>query len=103
MRRCHLAALPAGGPGLVTSGEIQRVTVKLTPTSYLFLPGHAARLQISSSSYPLQDINPNTGDSSLQSSASVITRQTVLHDSEHLSVLVLPVIPTSSQSNSSTP
>ncbi|WP_405539591.1 CocE/NonD family hydrolase [Streptomyces sp. NBC_00075] len=81
-------------PGLVTPGEVQRITIELTPTSYLFLPGHAFRLQISSSNYPLQDVNLNTGESSLLGDSSVIARQTVLHDDRHPSVLVLPVIPT---------
>ncbi|WP_326731631.1 CocE/NonD family hydrolase [Streptomyces phaeochromogenes] len=80
-------------PGPVRPGDVQRVTIELSPTSYLFLPGHAARLQIASSNYPLFDVNPNTGRSSLEDGESTTARQTVLHDDRHPSALVLPIIP----------
>jgi len=80
--------------GLVEPGSRQFVTIELSPTSYFFRPGHAVRLQISSSNFPLFDANPNTGVNHLvEPTAPVVAHQTIFHDSGHPSFLVLPVIP----------
>ena len=59
----------------------------------MFLAGHKIRVEISSSNFPRFDRNPNTGhrfgaDAELRKSA-----QTVYHDAQHASHVVLPVIP----------
>jgi putative CocE/NonD family hydrolase len=77
-------------PGLVEPGSVQRVRIELSPTSYWFAPGHAVRLQISSSSFPLVAPNPNTGRNWLvEDHEPVVTDQTVLHSSR----LILPFMP----------
>jgi len=83
-----------GQPGLVEPGSLQRVAVELSPTSYWFAPGHALRLHISSSSFPLVAPNPNTGINAFAADARPVpSEQTVFHTGDHASCLVLPVIP----------
>ncbi len=71
------------------------ITMDLTPTSYLFMAGHRIRLQVSSSNFPLIDINPNTGKSLLLDELNEmrVAEQTVFHDRDRASHIVLPVIP----------
>ena len=72
-----------------------KITIELTPTSYLFMAGHRVRLQVSSSNFPLIDINPNTGKSLLldERNEMTVAEQTVFHDRDRASHIVLPVIP----------
>jgi predicted acyl esterase len=63
------------------------------PTAYhVFRPGHAVRLEIASSCFPLFDRNPNTGAPSWRASPVEFcpATQLVLHDAAHPSSLVLP-------------
>ena len=82
-------------PGLVTPNEIQKIEIELAPTSYVFEAGHRVRLQVSSSNFPLFDPNSNTGKSLLvdANNEMVIANQSVYHDANRPSHIVLPVIP----------
>jgi len=55
--------------------------------------GHRIRLDITSSNFPRWDRNPNTGHPLGNNAELVEANQTILHDQEHLSYVVLPVIP----------
>lgn len=46
----------------LTPGEEYEVTIDLWSVSYLFRAGHRIRLDVSSSSFPQFDVNPNTGE-----------------------------------------
>ena len=46
----------------LTPGEVYDVTIDLWSVSYLFREGHRIRLDVSSSSFPQFDVNPNTGE-----------------------------------------
>lgn len=46
----------------LTPGELYEVTIDLWSVSYLFREGHRIRLDVSSSSFPQFDVNPNTGE-----------------------------------------
>jgi uncharacterized protein len=59
----------------------------------VFKAGHRIRLYVSSSNFPRFDRNRNTGEPIVNATRSVIARQTVYHDKEHPSALVLPVVP----------
>ncbi len=84
----------AESPGLVQPGSVQRVVIELSPTSYLFRPGHAIRLQVSSSSFPLMQPNSNTGhNEAVEPVRPVTAHQVVYHDADRPSALLLPVIP----------
>ena len=79
-------------PELMTPGEIYKLGVDLWSTSNVFKKGHRIRLEISSSNFPRFDRNLNTGESEQQATRSVTATNTVLHDAQHASVLVLPVV-----------
>ena len=78
---------------LMKPGEVYKVTVDAGPTSNVFLPGHRMRIEVSSSNNPRFDRNPNTGANSDQEKNPVKATNTILHDSEHPSAVLLPVIP----------
>ena len=73
-------------------GEPQRHLIDLWSTSNLFKAGHRLRLQVTSSCFPRWDRNPNTGHPTGADAELVVARQTVLHDREHPSRLVLSVM-----------
>lgn len=73
--------------------EIIVYDINLWATSNVFLPGHRIRVEISSSSYPRFDRNPNTGDSLYDTTVTQSALQTIYHDEEHPSHILLPVIP----------
>jgi hypothetical protein len=74
-------------------GEVYEVTVDLTPTSNVFLPGHRVRLDVSSSNFPRIDRNLNTGGPIGFETEWRVARNTVHHGPAHPSRLLLPVIP----------
>ncbi|MBX6342259.1 MAG: CocE/NonD family hydrolase, partial [Thermomicrobiaceae bacterium] len=74
-------------------GEVYRVEIPMYPTSNLFSAGHRIRLDVSSSNFPRFDVNPNTGEPLGRHTHTEVAINTVHHDREHPSHLVLPVIP----------
>jgi putative CocE/NonD family hydrolase len=75
-------------------GRIYAFQIELGATSNLFKAGHRLRVEISSSNFPRFDRNPNTGTTPDSQSQKLNTaRQSIFHDSEHPSHIVLPVIP----------
>ncbi|MFI5626170.1 CocE/NonD family hydrolase [Nocardioides sp. NPDC051685] len=81
-------------PELMTPGEVYEVTVPMSVTSNVFLPGHRIRLDISSSNFPHYDRNSNTGGtiSSEALDDMVVADNTVHHGGARPSRLVLPII-----------
>jgi uncharacterized protein len=63
------------------------------PTSLVFRRGHRIRLDISSSNFPRFDINPNTGELLNQNRRWRIADNSVYHDAQHPSRIILPIIP----------
>jgi putative CocE/NonD family hydrolase len=82
-----------GPPELLEPGEVYAYRIEIQPTSNVFRNGHRIRLEVASSNFPLWDRNPNTGHKQGEDAELRIARQTVFHDSEHPSRIVLPVIP----------
>jgi hypothetical protein len=68
-------------------------TIEMYPTSLVFRRGHRIRLDISSSNFPRFDVNPNTGEPLNQNRRWRIAENTVYHDGQHPSHVILPVIP----------
>ncbi|MCA1821838.1 MAG: CocE/NonD family hydrolase, partial [Pseudonocardia sp.] len=91
----------SSAPTSIEPGKVYRYTITVWPTSNLFRAGHRIRLEISSSDFPQFDPNPNTGSWLGESTTTQIAHQTVLHEAEHPSVLVLPVIPAAQSGTSS--
>jgi len=74
-------------------GQVYEYTVDLSATSNLFRVGHRIRLYVSSSNFPRFDPNRNTGEPLLGTLRAVAARQSVYHDPDRPSALVLPVVP----------
>jgi putative CocE/NonD family hydrolase len=72
---------------------VYELKIDLWSTSNVFLKGHRIRLEVSSSNFPRFDRNLNNGKDAGDSSDFVKAANTVLHDAEHPSALVLPVVP----------
>jgi putative CocE/NonD family hydrolase len=79
-------------PELLNPGQVYRLALDLWSTSNVFKKGHKIRLEISSSNFPRFDRNLNTGESAQFATRSVTATNAVLHDAEHASVLMLPVV-----------
>jgi putative CocE/NonD family hydrolase len=84
-----------GTPELLVPGEPAEVRIDLLATSNVFLPGHRVRVEVSSSNFPRYDRNPNTGRAFGTDAEVRTARQTIYHDPERPSRLVLPVVPPS--------
>lgn len=82
-------------PSLIEPGKPYLYEIDLWSTSNLFKKGHRIRVDITSSSFPRWDRNPNTGhDFGEDEEKDLIpARQTILHDEKHPSSIVLPIIP----------
>lgn len=80
-------------PELLVPGQIYEYTVELQPTSNVFLAGHAIRVHVTSSNFPLWDRNPNTGHRQGMDADTQLAHQVIYHDQDHSSHLILPVIP----------
>ncbi|SFL59400.1 hypothetical protein SAMN04487943_102367 [Gracilibacillus orientalis] len=75
------------------SGEMICYEIDLSPTSNVFLPGHSIRIDMASSDFPRYDVNPNTGETTLNTVEMVKAKQTVFHQAEYPSHVILPIIP----------
>ncbi len=80
-------------PELLTPGEPAELRIDLLATSNVFLPGHRIRIEISSSNFPRFDRNPNTGEPFGTGAEVRTARQTIHHDAERASYVLLPVVP----------
>ena len=78
---------------LMNPAQIYEISVDLWATSNVFLKGHSLRLEISSSNFPRFDRNLNTGEEIKFARTMVSASNTILHDAQHPSSLVLPVMP----------
>lgn len=78
---------------LMEPGKAYPITIRLYPTSNIFKKGHRIRVDISSSNFPRFDINPNTGEPLNDNRRVQSAVNTILHDADHPSHIVLPVIP----------
>ncbi len=79
-------------PSLIEPGRAYEYAIQVNPTSNLFRRGHRIRLDVSSSDFPNFDRNHNTGGDDYFESTLATARQTVYHDRERPSRVVLPVI-----------
>ena len=79
-------------PSEIVPGKIYQYEIDMWATSNLFKAGHRIGLEISSSNFPQFDRNTNClGEG--YGECHKIAHQTILHDLENQSRLVLPVIP----------
>ena len=80
-------------PRPLEPGEVFCYTIAVGNTSIVLQSGEAIRLDITSSLFPDADRNLNTYGKVGFESEGIVAHQTILHDNEHPSVLILPFIP----------
>jgi len=79
-------------PELLVRSKPYEFRIKLSHVGHTFLPGHRIRLHVSSSCFPAADPNTNTGGDFRTDVETLTAAQTIFHDSEHQSRLMLPVL-----------
>ena len=79
-------------PAPLTPGQPVELTIDVGATSNLFAAGHRIRVEIASSNFPRFDRNPNTGTTFGESAQLLRAEQTVFHDRERPSRIVLPLV-----------
>lgn len=77
----------------MTPGEIYEFNIKLDPCCNIFKKGHRIRVDISSSNFPRFDVNPNSGEPPNENRLTVIATNTIYHDANYPSHIVLPLMP----------
>jgi len=77
----------------MNQNDVYEILVDLWATSNVFLAGHQLRVQVTSSCFPRWNRNLNTGESNETTAEFVPATQRVLHDAEHPSHLILPIVP----------
>jgi putative CocE/NonD family hydrolase len=80
-------------PAPVEPGRAYPLDVDVWNTCQLFRAGHRIRLEIASSAFPKFDRNPSTGEPLGKTARLERSEQKILHDREHPSHLVLPIVP----------
>jgi putative CocE/NonD family hydrolase len=73
-------------------GQIYKLTIDLWSTSNVFIKGHALRLEVASSNFPRFDRNLNTGQIQASAEKYLLATNTVYHDAQHPSALILPIV-----------
>jgi uncharacterized protein len=77
---------------LIEPEEVYEVELRVNSTSNLFATGHRIRVDVSSSNFPLYDVNLNTGGPLGVPGPVHTADNTLHHDREHPSHIILPVI-----------
>lgn len=79
-------------PSLIEPGKVYRYEIELRPTGAIFRKGHRIRVEISSSDFPIFNRNLNTGKNPYTTTDMVTADQTIFHNPEYPSHIVLPII-----------
>lgn len=79
-------------PSPLEPGEVYEVEIPMYGTANVFGVGHRIRVDISSSNHPRFDVNPNTGESNGAHTHLRVAHNTIHHDADRPSRLVLPVV-----------
>lgn len=80
-------------PTFIEPGKAYEYAIDLWATSNVFKAGHCIRLDVTSSNFPRWDRNPNTGHDFGVDEELAVAHQMILHDREHPSYVVLPIVP----------
>ena len=75
------------------AGEVYEIRIEPFPTANLFSKGHRMRVDIAGSNFPRFDVNPNTGEPLGRHRRSLKADNTIYHDAERASHIVLPIVP----------
>ncbi|HET9918615.1 MAG TPA: CocE/NonD family hydrolase [Ktedonobacteraceae bacterium] len=80
-------------PSLIEPGKAYEYDIDLWATSNVFKAGHCIRLDVTSSNFPRWDRNPNTGHDLGADAELAVAHQSILHDRDHPSYVLLPLVP----------
>ncbi len=78
---------------LIEPGRIYEYSIDMKATSNVFKVGHRIRLEVCSSNFPRWDRNLNTGHPIGQDAKINVAVQTIYHNRQHPSPILLPIIP----------
>ena len=81
-------------PELMVPGEVYTITFDIGNIGQVFKAGHSIRVDISSSNFPKYDRNLNTGGVLYKETELVVAENTIYHDVDNPSYIMLPVVPT---------
>ena len=81
------------GPQWLEPGRAHALRVDLWSVAHVFKVGHRPGVQVTSSSFPRWDRNWNTREDPGAATAGQVAEQTIWHDGEHPSCIVLSVLP----------
>ena len=85
-------------PHFLEPNEIYRFEFGLDAVGIRFLPGHRIRVEVTSSWFPEYDRNTNSGaPNNFLDDQFVVANNTIYHDAEHPSHIVLPLIQISAE------
>jgi putative CocE/NonD family hydrolase len=79
-------------PKLLEPGVVEELVLELGPIGYRFEPGERVRVQVTSSAFPHLVRNMNSGKPIDSDATPIVATQTVHHDHEAASYVVLPVL-----------
>jgi putative CocE/NonD family hydrolase len=77
----------------IEPGKVYELEIDLWCTSLVFKKGHRFRVEVTSSAFPLFNVNRNTGKQFGFGTEMKIANQKIYHTSEYPSHIVLPIIP----------
>jgi putative CocE/NonD family hydrolase len=82
-------------PRLIPPGAVTEFWLDLGATSLVLAPGHALRVEISSSNFPRFDAHPNTADPipAVRADELVAAHQQIWHSAERPSWLEISTVP----------
>ena len=82
-----------GGPAPARQPDgVLRIEIDMWATAHRFRRGHRIRLQVSSGAHPRWSRNLGTGEPIATGTKMLVADQTVYHDADHRSALVLPIV-----------
>jgi putative CocE/NonD family hydrolase len=79
-------------PALIEPGRVYQYDIDVWNTCQTVMPGHRLRVEIASAAFPKFDRNPNTGEPLGLTSRIEVADQTVYHDRDRASYMVLPFV-----------
>ncbi len=79
-------------PVLVKRNTAYQISIDAGVTSYVFMPGHRVRLEVSSSNFPRFDRNLNSARPNADETKMTKARQTVFHEKGYPSAVILPIV-----------
>lgn len=79
-------------PSPISPGDVYEYSIEFLATSMVFQRGHSLRVMVTSSLYPAYDLNPNTGAPIGEDVPSRLANQTIYHNAECPSHILLPIV-----------